>query len=154
MSANEGQSPNYDTVYDQWDDLPNCRITIPGEGLWGKELPDGTYGINNMPLSETWQWQDIVRSKNLNDTDPEQLVHRRWLHKLWFSYDEPEGEEEALEVRGKILEALKPLGSSGFFCKGQAYLLIQEEISPDECRSNIVKALDAVGISLPEPTDT
>lgn len=147
MSANEGQSLNYDTVYDTWDDLPHCKIRIctdnNGENMWGKLLPDGTYGINNMPLNDAYQWQDIVRSKNIVDED--QLIHRRWNRKCWFAYEEEDTEGESSALREKIMEALSAVGCHpGFWSRGVGYALFQEKLSDEECEELITKALTSI----------
>lgn len=144
MSANEGQSLNYDKIYETWEDLLPCRIRIctdnNGENMWGKLLPDGTYGINNMPLNPAYQWQDIVRSTNIEDED--QLIHRRWNRKCWFAFEEEDTKGESSAFREKIMEALTAAGCyPGFFTKGVGYALFQEKFSDDECEAVITKAL-------------
>ena len=62
---------NYEEIYEKWEELPSCRIYINlgegGERCWGRELPDGTYGIDNFPLNWPLQFQDIVKTREVRD---------------------------------------------------------------------------------------
>ena len=53
---------NYATVYEKWDTLPDAKISLAdsdggSEGIWVKELPDGSAGLNNNPLADGYRWQ-------------------------------------------------------------------------------------------------
>jgi hypothetical protein len=140
---------DYTKVYEDWDSLPDCRMYIPGESLWGKVLPDGNYGVNNVPLSGAYRWQDIVLTKQLSEEDSEKLiVNRRWKSQVWFRYTVPEGatKEELREVRGKIYEAFLPLGHPGFYFDGVGYILIEREVSDEEIYPVIDKILADLGV--------
>lgn len=143
---------DYSEIYKNWDDYPDCRISIPGESLWGKQLPGGLIGIGNVPLSGYWMWQDIVRTKDLGESEEAvkaSLVHRRWKHKLYFQYEalQDATDEELTDQRKTVFHALKSLGHPGFWSDGTAYLLIeQEDMSPQQCFENITKALAVVGV--------
>jgi hypothetical protein len=146
---NEGQALNYDVVYEQWDEYPDCRIHIDlgtgGEGMWGKKLPDGTFGISNMPLHTEYQWQDIVRTAELRDAN--QLIHRRWNSKVYFKYT-PDPEEEAnMELRKSIYDTLKSAGfNPGFWVDGVGYALIKENLDENAGREAVTKALETISI--------
>ena len=138
-------------VYEDWDSLPDCRIRIDlygngGEHLWGKELPDGTFGINNMPWQQEYTWQDIVRSTTIRDTKA--LIHRRW--KLKLSFDVVTYGDDTR--RRAICDALPAKGlSSGFWSSDprpggvtHAYALFPEDLGLEKSREVIAAALDGV----------
>jgi hypothetical protein len=136
-------------IYGKWDTFPDCKMHITGEYIWGKVLPDGTYGINNDPLSEAYMWQDIVRSKELPEDEAKNLIiHRRWNTKIFFKYEEPEDKEESLAYRQKIVDMLCDFGSPGFFWKGVGYILIEEALSLEEAFKVIEKPLTEAGIKI------
>lgn len=145
----EGQSLNYDVVYEKWDEYPDCRIHIDlgdgGEGMWGKKLPDGTFGISNMPLHTEYQWQDIVRTAKLRDAN--QLIHRRWNSKVYFKYTPETEEADNLELRKNIYNTLEAAGfNPGFWVDGVGYALIKEKLSENEGREAVTKALGAISL--------
>lgn len=139
---------DYAKIYETWDDLPNVRLCIPGESFWGKELPDGTYGVNNSLLTTAYRWQDIVRSTRLSEKDAKNLIiHRRWHTDLNFGFVVVEGsEEENLAQRQKILDALKPLGRTSFWMDGIARIYMEKKLSDEEGLELVRKALEAVGV--------
>ena len=142
---------DYKEIYKNWDTFPDCKMHITGESIWGKVLPDGTYGINNTPLSNVYQWQDIVRSKELPEDEAQNLIiHRRWKLQLHYRYEEPEGatKEESAEQRLKIYDVLKPLGDPGFWCSGVGYILFEEDLIPEEAFEIIKKPLADAGITI------
>jgi len=72
---------DYQEIYEHWSDLPDCHIHFGGECMWGKQLPDGTIGLNNNPLQNEYRWQDIVR-----DVKPwPEILHRRWPVQVGFT---------------------------------------------------------------------
>jgi hypothetical protein len=120
----------YREIYEKWESLPDCRIRIDlgdgGEGMWGKVLPNGLFGINNMPLHTEYQWQDIVSTSELRDKD--RLVHRRWNQKIYYKWPEVEDQEASRAQRQKIIDLLKETGyHPGFWSKGTAYFLVEGE---------------------------
>ena len=140
---------NYDEVYEKWNELPDCGIRLPGESMWGKVLPDGNYGINNVPLSPFFRLHDIVLTKNISDEDADKLiVHRRWNGMFWYNYIVPEGltKDEASEVRKKIYDELKPLGQPGFMWVGLGYLMCETDFPNDEIYPKILECLSKAGI--------
>lgn len=149
---------NYEQdVYASWDNLPQCRIHIDlgdgGEGCWGRELPDGTYALDNYPLHGEYRWQDVVSSRELRS--PDQLVHRRWNTRIHFKFDQPkfdqpkenENQDEARAIRKKIFEALESDDSDpGFWCPGVGYVSFKEALTDEEAEAKVTQLLGAVGI--------
>lgn len=148
---------DYKEIYEEWESLPDCRVYLPDENLWGKKLPDGTYGINNAPMFGAYRLHDIVSSQDIEDEKIDKLlVHRRWNGKFNFRYNEPEDttEEESMEMRKKIYGALEDLGLSGFLWKGLAYLLCETDHDKNYIYPIIIERLDAVGIAHPPYSPT
>lgn len=143
---------DYNKIYANWEDLPDCRVYLPDESLWGKKLPDNTYGINNVPMFGVYRYHDIVKSQNIvEDRVDDLLAHRRWNGMFMFSYKEPEGstEEESIEIRQKIFEALQDVGLLGFMWKGLAYLMCETDHPRDHIYPIIIARLDAIGVEHP-----
>lgn len=137
---------NYDEVYENWDSLPDGKISLAGEGLWVKRLPNGDVALNNNPLDENYRWQDVVRNGK--------VIHRRWNTMIWFFYEPASddgktiNEEKDKERRRAIGDAIKPIGNPNFFWAGRGYALMLSE-DDAACREQLVAALDKVDI----PTD-
>jgi hypothetical protein len=132
--VNPFEGPEWETyvadVYARWDEHDSCRVTIPGEGMWGKQLPEfggvSLVGMNNMPLDGRYAWQDIYQGSGIN-LDPDDLVHRRWKNRIWFGYTEDADDKEVgTGQRQRLLDLLKPIGFPGFFCPGMGYILMEE----------------------------
>lgn len=117
----------WDDIYTKWNSLPQCRIFIPGERLWGRKLPNGMVGLDNSPLDGNWRWQDIVQSEN----DPT-IVHRRWNCRVWFKYTPAESEDKDLELRKAIFEASNKVGHCQFFSRGLGYVLLEKKEKAEE----------------------
>lgn len=157
---------NYEEIYAKWDDFPDCRILIPGERVWGKELPGGRFGINSMPLDDAYRLDDIVTTTKSENGIPllpqelaeELIVHRRWQHNIRYTWDDPaeeengEDEAESLIIREKILKALQPLGMPAFFAPGCAYLLATGDKTEQEVADALVKSLGEIGVEASLPT--
>ena len=140
---------DYQKIYEEWDSLPDCKMRLPDESFWGKVLPDGNYGINNMVLSDKYRWQDIVLTKSLSEEDAEKLIiYRRWKCQAFYNFDEPEDREQASEMRQMIYDALTPLGSPGFAWRGFGYVLIEEDLTQEDAFAKIAKVLSGVGIEI------
>lgn len=117
---------NYEEIFAKWDALPDCRIRIDlgdgGENLWGKVLPDGTFGINNMPLHQEYQWQDIVLTQQISSDG--ETIFRRWGRKVYFTWDEPSDAEAASAARKSLIRVAVEAGHHpGFWNTGVAYIL-------------------------------
>jgi hypothetical protein len=134
---------DYTKIYGGWNSLPDCRIRLDlGDGvehLWGKMLPDGTFGINNMPLDASYQWQDIVSSQELRNSAA--LIHRRWKCKTYFCFKEdPKGDQT---LRQTIAETLQARGLyPGFWTTGVGYALFKEDLGEEASQKVISDALD------------
>lgn len=138
---------NYEHVYANWDSYKDCRVRIPGERLWGKELPNGLYGISNVPLHEQYRFQDIVRATHLPVEAADRLIlHRRWKLVIDYKWAEPEDEAVAIVERQKILDVLGPLGFPGFYMPGYAYLFL-EGGTEAEAHKMITTALAGLGVT-------
>lgn len=146
------EESSWDEIYKNWESYPNCKVRIEGsipEGMWGKELPNGLIGINNNPLANEWLWQDIVRTRRLEDTEEsvkEQLVHRRWQLQIFYGYVAAEGSEEKPQRR-RILDLLEPLGHPGFWSSGVGTLLIADEIEYGAAVKKVHALLEAHGVT-------
>lgn len=123
---------DYEEIYKNWDNLPQGRILVDagdgGENLWARELPDGTVGIDNNPLTPDYRYQDIIQP----GSDRPDLVHRRWHHDLWFQYDANEDDEEDLKIRKHIVASIRLFGGDpNFWTKGVGHSLCQtlEDVS-------------------------
>jgi hypothetical protein len=143
---------DYKEIYKNWDDLEDCRIHIDlgdgGESVWGKVIGDGSYGINNHPLESNIHWQDIVDSKEVKNLD--QIIHRRWKTKVWFSYEPAENEEDDLTRRELIFNAsVKQEANVGFFLEGLGYMSFQEELkTSEEIRDKMEAIITDAGVRL------
>jgi hypothetical protein len=139
---------DYAKIYEEWETLPDCKLHMPGEGLWGKVLPNGYYGVNNMPLHHSYRWQDIVRLRELPDEDDADkvIVHRRWKTQTYYRFTEPAEKDQAMEMRQKLYDALKAIGHPGFVWPGLGYVLLEEEMSDMSAFEKIIEALSSTGI--------
>lgn len=140
----EGQETDYREIYAQWDELPQCRIHLDlgdgGENCWGRELPDGTYALDNYPLYRAYRWQDVVRTKEIRT--PDELIHRRWNTRIYFRFDQPEDADEASR---KIFEALDASDADpGFWCRGVGYVSFEVEMTEKEAEAEVTKRLAGV----------
>lgn len=142
---------DYSEIYEKWDSFPDCGMSLPDESFWGKALPDGNYGINNVVLSDNYRLHDIVLTRNVTEEDAEKLiVHRRWNTRVFFRYNVPEQatEEESTELRKKIWDALQPLGLPGFFFSGVGYVMFEDNLPLKEAFERVSATLAEVGISV------
>lgn len=147
--VNDFEGPEWDAfvadVYERWEEFDSCRVTIPGEGMWGKKLPDFAgvplVGMNNMPLDGGFEWQDIYQGSGI-DLEPDDLVYRRWKNKIWFAYEE-DGEDDK-GIRQKILDVLKPVGFPGFFTAGMGYVLM-ESADFEKASKRVFETLGVLG---------
>jgi len=143
---------DYEEIYKNWWTFPDCRIHLSlegeGEGMWGKELPGGLFGINNEPVSDRYMWQDIVRTKEVRNMLA--LVHRRWAIKVYFTWDEPEDEKSALPLRKRIHEALQAQGTApGFMWKNLAYTHFRADVGQAAAFATIQESLREICIVAP-----
>jgi len=144
---------NYEEdVYAKWEDLPQCRIYLDlgdgGENCWGRELPDGTYALDNYPMYNEYTWQDVVTSKELHRSD--QLIHRRWKTRLFYKYEiVGTTHGERLAQRKQITDALLAEGNAdpGFWVEGVGTVSFKEELNDEEAQARVQKLLAKVGIT-------
>ncbi len=133
-------------VYERWDEFENCRAYVPGEGMWGKVLPEfqgqSLVGLNSMPLTDKFEWQDIYLGGPVQvdppyndgtlDLTTEARVHRRWHNKVWYKYTDLEDKDAESALRQDLMDTLKTaLGEAhvhpGFMWAGLGYALIDIE---------------------------
>ncbi len=107
-------------IYNKFDELPDGKITLEGEGLWCKKLPNGMVVLNNNPLSDNYRYQDIINGVV--------VIYRRWRLKLRFRYPVVENAGTNLKRRKAILKALKPFGEVSFFVEGMGYILLEKNV--------------------------
>jgi hypothetical protein len=142
---------DYAKIYEDWDSLPDCKMHLPDESFWGKTLPDGNYGINNVVLSDNYRLHDIVKTQHLSEETAEKLIiHRRWNTKVYFRYDVPENatEKQSLEARKKIFDALQPLGLPGFLFSGVGYTMFEENLPLEKAFEKVSEVLSGVGVEI------
>lgn len=139
---------DYAEIYRTWKDLPDTKIRLAdddgggGESLWGKVLPDGTVGLNNYPLSAGYRWQDIVRPGSFR---PE-LIHRRWHYDVDFNYEAFEDDEDDVELRAQIDNAVRSAGGvCSFFTKGVGSFLGQNLAQVAAVKEALLKLNCTVG---------
>lgn len=150
---------DYKDIYDNWDSLPDCKMSLPDETFWGKKLPDGTYGINNVVLNDHYRLQDIVKSPTLPDSAEDAtnlILNRRWKGMGYFYYTTPEAfqtKEEKQEFRRKLYEAIAPLGQPGFIWDGLGYLMVEGTKTGEEIWKLVKETLATVGIELVQKGD-
>lgn len=143
---------NYEEIYSKWETLPQCRIRVDlgdgGENCWGRELPDGTFALDNYPLHGELLWQDVVSTKNV--TSVEQRVHQRWKTRIFFPYPSDEDDDVDAATRESILSTLRANKlEGGFWSKGTAYATFAEEISPIDAAGKIIEMMMKKGIEIP-----
>lgn len=147
---------NYDDTYDVWADLPQCRIRIPGERIWGRviSVAEGIYGIDNFPLALGYRYQDIVKIEQKDETgtlllrheDAEHaILHRRWAHILAFRWDEPLDKTASATARQEMADTLRPLGFVSFWDTGVMHMLIADG-TEEEAVKRITLALAAIQV--------
>lgn len=117
---------DYNRVYSEWDTLPHCRLATTGETLWGRVLPDGTFGVDNLPLNEKYRWQDIVTSKNM---DLGEIIHRRWKHMFWISFTP--NPDDSIGERENVCNILEGVGEFSFWSDGNISLMFDCDAVPD-----------------------
>lgn len=149
---------DYTSIYEEWDGLPDCRIRIAlydegGERVWGKVLPDGTFGINNLPLHEEYRYQDIVvPSISLGDLvirDSKALRHRRWKQKVVYGWNEPADEDTGKSIRQKILDLADEQGFyASFWSPGWGSIMLQEDVTFEEATTRAASLLESLGIKI------
>lgn len=139
--------PDYtDDIYKGFADLPSCRIRIDmgdgGENLWGKELPDGNYALDNDPVHGEWRWQDIVGSRSLSDEG--QLLYRRWKGRVYYTYDVA-GDDASKQA---LWRALSELGKPALSYMGMGMVLLKEEDGAEEKVAEILSRFPKAGAQL------
>lgn len=118
---------DYSAEIEKMEELPDCRVTIPGEGMWGKKLPDGNIIINNVPLNTGYRYKDVVSPKEYGMDGERKIIFRFFLGQVWFKYQPKKTETEDRELRKSFVKALEGIGEPGFALPGYGYL---------NCRTN------------------
>lgn len=125
-----------DAIYENWTKHTSIKITIQSstgerERLWavviGSGYADGSQvvGIDNVPLMPDYRWQDIVQLHKNNDRP--NLIYRKWNALIYFHFESAPTQEEDLQRRNTIFEALKGIGHPGFLWEGLGYILMEQE---------------------------
>jgi hypothetical protein len=119
-------------VYAEWYEYPDCRFHIPGEGMWGKVLPDfeGTklVGLNSAPIDGSFMTYDIHVAAESGNYYSSSRVHRRFYQKVYFRYQKAEDDDADKQIRAAIRDRLAEsldIGNYdlGYFCPGVGYVL-------------------------------
>ncbi len=114
-----GTQQNWEEIYKNWCELPLGKIRLGDEGIWVRRLGGGLVGLDNDPLDGNYRWQDILDGRH-------NVVHRRWVTWVPFSYTPEEEEEKDLEIRKRVHEELNKLGNCDFFWKGSGFVLSEK----------------------------
>lgn len=103
---------------------PYCRVSIPGENLWGRQLDPNTAILCNSPIDSKYQFGDIV---SLQNGKVDKILFRPYPVWLGFIYEFSLGDER--KIRNGIFNAVKAQGYVSFFCAGRGNVLLEGEES-------------------------